>query len=63
MNDVKKDKISSSNEGGDYDINPRKNKVSKTMNRDSSQEQYKSKDRLPRDVSNEDFSASSSKMQ
>jgi len=37
MNDVKKDK-SSSNEGGDYEINPRKDKVSKTMNRDSSQE-------------------------
>jgi hypothetical protein len=59
MNDVKKDKNTSSNEGGDYEDNQRKNKVSKKLNRDSSQEQYKSKDRLPRDISNEDFSASS----
>lgn len=58
MNDVKKDK-SSSNEGGDYEFNPKR----KSLNRDSSQDQYKSKERLQRDISNEDFSASSSKMQ
>lgn len=63
MNDVPRDRPSTSNE----DYGSRRDRLVKTksdaLNRDSSNEQYKSKDRLPRDASNEDFSASSSKMQ
>ena len=69
MNDIKeggkKERPSTSND--DYTSSSRREKATKTkngaLNRDSSNEQYKSKDRLPRDASNEDFSASSSKMQ
>ena len=35
MNDVKKDK-SSLNEGGDYEFNPRRDQIPRTLNRDTS---------------------------
>lgn len=66
MNDIKKEGGRASTSNDDYTSSSRRDKVQKTksgaLNRDSSNEQYKSRDRLPRDASNEDFSASSSKM-